>query len=102
VIGGAPAAAVVFAGDVDGRTAADPRVRSLEAQLQDASGAARASVAAELATVRAAVRSEKLAAVATEFDTVHSIHRAVQVGSVDRVITAQELRPAIVAALEEG
>ena len=33
VIGGAPAAAVVFTRDVNGRTAADPAVRELEAQL---------------------------------------------------------------------
>ena len=33
VIGGAPAAAVVFAGEVDKRTAADPRVRELEARI---------------------------------------------------------------------
>ena len=32
VIGGAPAAAVVFAGEVDARTAADPRVTALEAR----------------------------------------------------------------------
>ena len=33
VIGGAPAAAVVFAGEVDKRTAADPRVQELEARI---------------------------------------------------------------------
>ena len=33
VIGGAPAAAVVFTSDVDGRTRADPRVRAAEAEL---------------------------------------------------------------------
>ena len=33
VIGGAPAAAVVFTREVDKRTAADPRVRDLEATL---------------------------------------------------------------------
>jgi hypothetical protein len=31
---------------------------------------------------------------------VHSIHRAVSVGSVDAVITASELRPRIVEAIE--
>src|SRR6185369_6652196 len=37
VIGGAPAAAVVFSGDVDARTAADERVRTLERRLRSAS-----------------------------------------------------------------
>ncbi len=49
-----------------------------------------------------AVRSEKLGEVAAEFDSVHSIHRAVSVGSVDAVIAAEELRPQIIAAIEAG
>jgi acetyl-CoA carboxylase carboxyltransferase component len=102
VIGGAPAAAVVFAREVDARTAADPRVRELEARMQSAREAVRAPIAAELGTLRAAVRAEKLAEVATEFDTVHSIQRAVDVGSVDRVIDPHELRPQIIAVLDNG
>ncbi|MBD3782160.1 MAG: ATP-grasp domain-containing protein [Micrococcales bacterium] len=100
VIGGAPAAAVVFARDVDARTAADPRVADLEARVREASAADRPLLATELASVRQAVRSEMLGKVASEFDRVHDIHRAVEVGSVDAVIAPQELRPRIVAALE--
>ena len=99
VIGGAPAAAVVFSGEVNRRTAADGRVAGLEARLAGTAGAERAELTAELADVRAAVRAEKLAEVATEFDQVHSIHRAVEVGSVDAVISAAELRPRIIAAI---
>jgi acetyl-CoA carboxylase carboxyltransferase component len=102
VLGGAPAAAVVFSRDVDARTAKDPRVVALDQQLAAASGAARAAVATELAEVRRDVRSEKLGEVATEFDRVHNIHRAVEVGSVDEVIAATELRPKIISALEKG
>ena len=50
----------------------------------------------------ARVRSEKLGEVAAEFDGVHNIHRAVEVGSVDAVISASELRPQIIAAIEAG
>ena len=42
VIGGAPAAAVVFAGDVDARTAADPRVRELPRRGRDQAATGRA------------------------------------------------------------
>jgi hypothetical protein len=49
--------------------------------------------------VRASVRAEKLADVATEFDRVHSVHRAVEVGSVDAVVSAAELRPRIIEAI---
>jgi acetyl/propionyl-CoA carboxylase alpha subunit/acetyl-CoA carboxylase carboxyltransferase component len=99
VIGGAPAAAVVFAREVDARTAKDPRVADLAARVAAAGGVERAALATELEEVRSAVRAEVLGQVAGEFDGVHSIHRAVEVGSVDEVISASELRPKIIAAL---
>ena len=102
VIGGAPAAAVVFAGEVDARTSADPRVSAIEAQVVATTGAERAALQTQLAEVRAAVRAEKLSEVAAEFDGVHSIQRAVQVGSVDAIIKPEELRPQIIAAVERG
>ncbi|HEX5968921.1 MAG TPA: carboxyl transferase domain-containing protein, partial [Intrasporangium sp.] len=102
VIGGAPAAAVVFSRDVDARTAADPRLVDLAARVDAAEGVERAQLATELAELRATVRAEKLGSVAAEFDRVHSIHRAVEVGSVDEVIEAAELRPRIITALEAG
>ena len=102
VLGGAPAAAVVFSRDVDARTAKDPRVTALEEKLGDTTGAERAELATELESVRRDVRSEKLGEVASEFDRVHNIHRAVDVGSVDEVISAAELRPKIIEALERG
>jgi acetyl-CoA carboxylase carboxyltransferase component len=100
VIGGAPAAAVVFAGEVDKRTADDPQMRALERAVAEASPAERGRLVVELAQLRASVRAEKLGEVATEFDGVHDIHRAVQVGSVDSVISAARLRPEIIAVIE--
>ena len=102
VIGGAPAAAVVFSGDVNKRTAADPRVRQLDAELADADDVHQPQLRIELATLRAAVRSEKLGEVAAEFEAVHNIERARQVGSVDAIIQADELRPQLIAAVERG
>ncbi len=99
VLGGAPAAAVVFTAEVNARTAADPRVRELEARASAATGAGRSSLAAELDELRSAVRAEKLGEVAAEFDRVHSIQRAIEVGSVDAVISAAELRPRIIAEI---
>lgn len=100
VLGGAPAAAVVFSGDVNARTANDPRVRELEARVAASSGTERAALTAERDETRSAVRAEKLGEVAAEFDKVHNIQRAVQVGSVDAVIRAAELRPRIIEAIE--
>ena len=71
--------------------------------MAEADGAgARPSCGTELAELRAAVRAEKLGEVAAEFDGVHSIQRAVEVGSVDAVIAASELRPRLIAGIEAG
>ncbi|MGW5051891.1 ATP-binding protein [Actinokineospora sp. NPDC004072] len=102
VLGGAPAAAVVFSSEVNNRTATDPRVTELQARVSAASGAERAALTAQLAELQSAVRAEKLGEVAAEFDRVHSIQRAVEVGSVDAIITAAELRPRVIAAIEQG
>ena len=100
VLGGAPAAAVVFTREVTARAAADPRIRDLEAGIAAATGADRAALAAELDELRSAVRTEKQGEIAREFDRIHSIGRAVEVGSVDAVVPAAELRPRIIDALE--
>ena len=103
VIGGAPAAAVVFTRDVNKRTAADPAVRELEDELAACTDAAEsASLRVKLAATRAAVRSDKLGEVAAEFEAVHNVERAREVGSVHSIIPAAELRPRIVAAIERG
>ncbi len=102
VLGGAPAAAVVFSGEVNTRTANDPRVASLQARLAEVSGAERAALAAELAEVQSSVRAEKVGEAAAEFDRVHSIQRAVEVGSVDAIISVAQLRPRIIEAIEHG
>ncbi|MFT4296121.1 MAG: carboxyl transferase domain-containing protein [Micropruina sp.] len=100
VIGGAPAAAVVFARDVAKRTAADPRVATLEGRLRSAQTSERPGLQAQLDDVRAAVRAEKISEVAAEFDGVHNIQRAREVGSVDKVISPASIRPEIIAVIE--
>jgi acetyl-CoA carboxylase carboxyltransferase component len=103
VIGGAPAAAVVFTREVNARTAADPAVRELEAQLAARTDdAASASLRVKLSATRTAVRSDKLGEVAAEFEAVHHVERARQMGSVHSIIPAAKLRPSIVAAVERG
>ncbi|MGQ0574423.1 MAG: ATP-binding protein [Pseudonocardia sp.] len=106
VIGGAPAAAVVFAGEVGKRTSADPRVAGLEARISEAqqSGAEgeAARLSAELATVRPSVRAEVLGQVADEFDTEHSIERAQRLGAVHRIVAPTHLRPYLVDAVRRG
>ena len=102
VLGGAPAAAVVFTADIDTRTAQDPRVTALEARIASATGTERATLTTQLTDARAAVRAEKLAEIAAEYDSIHSIQRAQRVGSVDAIIPPSQMRPQIIAAVERG
>ena len=102
VIGGAPAAATVFAREVNTRTDADPRVVELKAQLDGGEGDERASLRVALADLRASVRSNKLGEVAAEFDRVHTVERALRIGSIDAIIPARRLRPHLIEALERG
>ncbi|MBA8792464.1 acetyl/propionyl-CoA carboxylase alpha subunit/acetyl-CoA carboxylase carboxyltransferase component [Friedmanniella endophytica] len=102
VLGGAPAAAVVFASEVAKRAAADPRIRELEGRIGDSPADRRGPLSLELSELRAQLRAEKINELAAEFDAVHNIHRAVEVGSVDEVIKAAELRPKIIEAIGKG
>ena len=102
VIGGAPAAATVFAREVKRRVERDPRVEACRAEATSASGPEAATLRARAARVVDEVRSQKLHDVADEFDAIHTIERAMRVGSVDRIIPASTLRPYLVDALERG
>jgi acetyl-CoA carboxylase carboxyltransferase component len=104
VIGGAPAAAVVFAAEVNKRTSADPRVADLQTRIAEATanGDDASRLRAELASAWPAAHSEKLGQVADEFDNVHSIERARDVGSVHTIVPAARLRPYLVDAVQRG
>ena len=64
--------------------------------------AERGRLRVELAEIRGAVRSEKLGEVAAEFEQIHNIERAREVGSVHTIIPAVELRPYLIEAVERG
>ena len=102
VIGGAPAAAVVFAREVHRRTQADERLVALSDQMAEARGPTRATLHHQYEQLADELHSEKLGEVAAEFDAVHDVERARRVGSIDRIIPARELRPYLIDALERG
>ncbi len=102
VIGGAPAAAVVFAREVDVRARKDPRIAELDEQIAAAEGSERQRLLAERDAQWGEVRSEKLGELAAEFDGIHSVQRAVEVGSVDRIVPAAGLRPELIESIERG
>jgi len=102
VIGGAPAAAVVFTGEVNARTRADARVRAVQDRIASAPEGEQVQLRNQLAEVQETVRLEKLGEVAAEFDAIHTVERAERVGSVHRIVPASELRPYLIDAVERG
>jgi hypothetical protein len=48
------------------------------------------------------VNAEKLGQLADEFDRVHSIERAREVGSVQAIVPAARLRPYLIDAVRRG
>jgi acetyl-CoA carboxylase carboxyltransferase component len=102
VIGGAPAAAVVFAREVAQSTDRDPRIAQLDERIAAAEGAERTRLRAERSALWDQVHAEKQGELAAQFDSVHSVERAVEMGSVRSIIPPAALRPYLIEAIERG
>jgi len=103
VIGGAPAAAVVFAGEVDARARKDPRLQALsQAMAQATDGVEKGRLRAQWEDLFKLVHSEKLGEVADEFDRVHSVQRALKVGALQDILPPANLRPYLIHAVERA
>ena len=102
VIGGAAAAAVAFTREVDERTRRDSRVIELEQAIADPERGDKARLRSQFEEMREAVRAEKLDEVAAEFDGVHTVQRALEVGSIHQIIPPERLRPYLIEAVERG
>ena len=102
VIGGAPAAGVVFAGEVERAATDDRRIEALDREIAQAEGAERQRLRARRGALWEEVLSEKRRAFADRFDRVHSIERAVRMGSVRSVIELPSLRSSLIDAVERG
>ena len=102
VIGGAPAAAVVFAGEVETRTRNDERLIALNRSMLQADAAEKGRLRAQWNELYNVVYSEKLGEMATEFDHVHSVFRALRVGALNHIIPPKNLRSYLIDAVERG
>jgi acetyl-CoA carboxylase carboxyltransferase component len=96
VIGGGPAAAVVFPREVQARVSKDPRVQGMQKSL---SARATPQERTRAEKVLEEVKLEKQAEVAAEFDKIHSVERALDVGSLESIIKAREIRPRLIELL---
>ena len=102
VIGGAPAAAVVFAGEVDARTRKNERLQAITAAMLQADAAEKGRLRAQWNELYKVVYSETLGEMANEFDRVHSVFRALKVGALNHIIAPAKLRPYLIEAVERG
>ena len=102
VIGGGPAAAVVFAREVERAVAADERIVELDAQIEAAEGAERQRLRVARNALWTEVLAQQRGLFADRFDEVHSVERAVRVGSVNSIIAPSSLRPFLIDAVERG
>jgi acetyl/propionyl-CoA carboxylase alpha subunit/acetyl-CoA carboxylase carboxyltransferase component len=101
VIGGSAAALTVFPRDVRARANADPRVEAARARVEEATDPAlRAARRARFEQVFQEVSLEKQADVAAEFDAIHTVERAREVGSLEAILDPRELRPRLIDWLE--
>ena len=99
VIGGGPAATVVFAREVRARVAADPRIEALRATLQNEPSAEQRAAFDRL---RRDVTIEKRAELAAEFDQIHTVERALRVGSLNEIVAADKIRPRLIELLDRA
>jgi acetyl-CoA carboxylase carboxyltransferase component len=99
VIGGGPAAAVVFSREVRARAATDPRVVERRRAAQGHS-----SVDAREAFEQTweEVLLDKQGEIAAEFDAIHSVERARDVGSLETLIQPEAMRPYLIEELRRG
>ena len=99
VIGGGPAAAVVFGREVRAQALDDPRVKDkAEIARRDPTELNRAA----LESVLREVTLEKQASTAVEFDAIHTVERARDVGSLSEIFDPSELRFRVIEALEKS
>ena len=100
VIGGAPAAAVVFPRNVKRLVEQDKTYVSLLKRLGEASAVEKPRIRDDVERLWNNLLLEKRGEVATQFDAIHSVQRAVEVDSLDQIIKPEEIRSAIIEELE--
>ncbi len=99
VIGGGPAAAVVFAREARARAMRDPRVLSLRRAAEHrGDGEARAGFDAAYRQVLLEKQSE----LGAEFDAIHTVQRALEVGSLEQIVAPERIRPFLIDVLESS
>ena len=102
VVGGPAAAGVIFSRDVRKRAQGDPRVSAARAAVEAAiEPAVRVARRARLDQILGEVMLEKQAEIASEFDAIHNVERALDVGSIEAIVSPPSLRQTLIRWLSE-
>ncbi len=102
VIGGAPAAAVVFAGEVEARARKDQRLQALSQAMATAESVEKHRLRTQWDELFKVIHSEKLGELAGEYDRVHNVQRALKVAALHNILPPANLRPYLIDAVERG
>ncbi|MGB9361016.1 MAG: hypothetical protein WCA99_05410, partial [Candidatus Sulfotelmatobacter sp.] len=78
------------------------RLQALTQAIAKTEGARKVELRAEWDELFKVIHSEKLGEMASEFDRVHSVQRALDVGALNYIIPPANLRPYLVQAIERG
>ena len=78
------------------------RLQALTQAMAQAEGAEKGRLRAQWDELFKVVHSEKLGEMAAEFDHVHSVQRALEVGALNCIIPPAYLRPYLIHAVERG
>jgi acetyl/propionyl-CoA carboxylase alpha subunit/acetyl-CoA carboxylase carboxyltransferase component len=98
VIGGGPAAAVVFSREARARALRDPRMLELRRTAERrGDGESRAGFDAAYRQILL----QKQAELGAEFDAIHTVERALEVGSLESLIPPEEIRPCLIDLVAE-
>jgi hypothetical protein len=70
--------------------------------MEEAEGAEKGRLRTQWQEIFKVVHSEKLGEVAFEFDRVHNVQRALDVGALNHIVPPSKLRPYLIHAVERG
>jgi hypothetical protein len=76
-------------------------VQEMEKKLKS-SGSPKPQLHQEYDELFSRVKTEKAREVAERFDSIHTVQRALQVGSLDTILEPSDMRLAIIEAIEAG
>jgi hypothetical protein len=93
---------VVFAGEVEARARKDARLQSLNQAIALADGTEKGRLRSQWEELFKVIHSEQLGELAAEFDRVHCVQRALDVGALNCIIAPANLRPYLINAVERG